>query len=326
MQPSLGATRIAVLIAAFALFLALAPSSAMANHVQCGDVITQGTTLDSDVVCTGETFDVTAITIAASGVTLDLGGHAIVGEASYEDPSSNGIATFGELSDITIRNGTVQGFSTGIRIETSDSLVERVFLDNGSAGLIMEGNDNVVLRNEVTNTGEFGYRLIGDRVRVERNVALGPGSCLTIFGDAPVVVRNVMTECWQYAGLVDDYTTATIARNAFTDSVAGLLVRGSGATIERNDLSRNNYFGLGVFDTQAVVDRNVANDNFHPSLSSDAVGDGIEIYVPGAVVSRNEAHRNENYGIQALPGTIDGGGNRARNNGNPAQCVGVRCK
>jgi hypothetical protein len=52
---------------------------------------------------------------------------------------------------------------------------------------------------------------------------------------------------------------------------------------------------------------------------------GIGIVAAGTTVSRNRADHNAEYGIYAVPGTIDGGGNRAKHNGNPAQCVGVRC-
>ena len=49
------------------------PSSASATHVQCGDVITQDTTLDSDLVdCPGD-----EVVIGANEVTLDLGGHLV---------------------------------------------------------------------------------------------------------------------------------------------------------------------------------------------------------------------------------------------------------
>jgi hypothetical protein len=42
-------------------------------------------------------------------------------------------------------------------------------------------------------------------------------------------------------------------------------------------------------------------------------------------VAGNTANNNGNLGILAVPGTIDGGGNNASGNGNPAQCVGVSC-
>jgi hypothetical protein len=46
---------------------------ALGNHVGCGDVITQDTTLDSDLsACPGD-----GIVIGASDITLDLGGHTV---------------------------------------------------------------------------------------------------------------------------------------------------------------------------------------------------------------------------------------------------------
>ena len=44
------------------------------------------------------------------------------------------------------------------------------------------------------------------------------------------------------------------------------------------------------------------------------------------MVRANHAFFNADLGIFAAPGVIDGGGNKAKHNGNPAQCVGVRCK
>jgi hypothetical protein len=43
-------------------------------------------------------------------------------------------------------------------------------------------------------------------------------------------------------------------------------------------------------------------------------------------LTKNTANDNGDLGIEAVPGVIDGGGNRARGNGNPAQCLNVSCK
>jgi hypothetical protein len=40
-------------------------------------------------------------------------------------------------------------------------------------------------------------------------------------------------------------------------------------------------------------------------------------------VTRNRAFQNRDLGIAAVRGTIDGGGNRAHGNGDPAQCRNV---
>jgi hypothetical protein len=44
------------------------------------------------------------------------------------------------------------------------------------------------------------------------------------------------------------------------------------------------------------------------------------------LTTRNSAFFNHDLGIEAVPGVTDGGGNRARGNGNPeGQCTGVAC-
>ena len=46
----------------------------------------------------------------------------------------------------------------------------------------------------------------------------------------------------------------------------------------------------------------------------------------GTTIARNKANINADLGIEAVPGVIDGGGNKAHGNGNPAQCMNVSCK
>jgi hypothetical protein len=53
--------------------------------------------------------------------------------------------------------------------------------------------------------------------------------------------------------------------------------------------------------------------------------DGIDVDSPATSVTANVANDNVDLGIEAVTGVTDGGGNRARGNGNPAQCVGVAC-
>ncbi|ADU49399.1 hypothetical protein [Intrasporangium calvum] len=44
-----------------------------------------------------------------------------------------------------------------------------------------------------------------------------------------------------------------------------------------------------------------------------------------ASVTRNIATYNAQLGIRALAGVIDGGGNKAADNGDPDQCEGLAC-
>ncbi len=56
--------------AAMLTALALIPGQAPADHVSCGDVITEDMTLDSDLDC-GVLSGAFGLTIGADGVTLD---------------------------------------------------------------------------------------------------------------------------------------------------------------------------------------------------------------------------------------------------------------
>jgi hypothetical protein len=55
-------------------------------------------------------------------------------------------------------------------------------------------------------------------------------------------------------------------------------------------------------------------------------GSGILVGSPSTTLTRNQARHNHDLGIEAVEGVIDGGGNRASGNGDPRQCVNVKCR
>jgi parallel beta-helix repeat protein len=75
--------------------------------------------------------------------------------------------------------------------------------------------------------------------------------------------------------------------------------------------------GGGETYTGTLIRRNVFE------LNGD---DGLDLDGPSNTAAQNRANRNGDLGIEAHPGVTDGGGNRAEGNGNPAQCIGVRCR
>ncbi len=94
--------------------LCLLPSSASATHVSCGDVITEDTTLDNDLIdCPGD-----GVVIGASGITLDLAGHTIDGLPG--GLGNQGVQNSG-ADNVTIANGRIQEFQDGVLIRSSDA-------------------------------------------------------------------------------------------------------------------------------------------------------------------------------------------------------------
>src|SRR4051812_27360822 len=103
-------------------FLAFSAGRALADHVQCGDVIMQDTTLDSDLTCTRSGFEnVTGIVIGADDITLDLGGHTLTGPGAGGFPDDNAVDNRAGHDRITIRNGAIRAFNTGFNSIDGDS-------------------------------------------------------------------------------------------------------------------------------------------------------------------------------------------------------------
>ena len=310
--------------AVVATLVLVAPAGA--SHIQCGDVITQDTRLDSDLNCNFAEGEGTAITIAADRVTLDLASHSITGPPVFNDAA--GIAASG-VAAVVVRNGTVRDFSIDVRLDNvADTRVRQlrsativvggdrnVVRDNVDAsGISVQGNQNLVAGNQVASPFAADDRrwlaVSGGDNTVTDNVVtnVGPsGAHLTAFGilmrlHGGLVARNVVRAASAWSPAPDVFVT-------------GMDISGDAAAIRRNSA-----FGhVDGFAVRAPVE-------FTGNEASGNLDDGIDVGVSGATLTRNTANDNGDLGIQAVPATIDGGGNRARGNGNPAQCTGVACR
>ena len=90
-------------------------SPASAAHVNCGDVITQDTTLDSDLVnCPGD-----GVVIGADNMTLDLAGHTIDGAGAGE--GGQGVDNDEGHDGVTVQRGRIQDFHAAVYFDHGDS-------------------------------------------------------------------------------------------------------------------------------------------------------------------------------------------------------------
>jgi parallel beta-helix repeat protein len=175
---------------------------------QCGQRITASFVLANDMTCTTDGF-----VINADNVTLDLGGHTITGPGmgpqTWPAPQLDtvGVRTGGH-TNVTIRNGTISQFSTGIyfvdmeksRIEdvksernrfgfyihaSKENAIRRSTVVGNIYGLhLQDANDNLVegnnlIRQTYNSPGGYGiylYRSTGNRIvenTIENNVNWG---------------------------------------------------------------------------------------------------------------------------------------------------------
>jgi hypothetical protein len=99
---------------------------------------------------------------------------------------------------------------------------------------------------------------------------------------------------------------------------------GCGDGISLNDARGNIVRGAGA--DGVLVDAAAEGTVLERNYALDAGDDGIHVDSAASALTGNRAFFNHDLGIEAVPGVTDGGGNRARQNGNPAQCSGVACR
>lgn len=102
-----------------------------------------------------------AITISASDVTLDFGGHFISSNAPKNDTNSNvgvGLSSAHTAQDITIRNGVLRNFDQGILLDTNNSpgrvLIEDMGISNsGTSGIQVNARSTEIRHCQIVDTG-----------------------------------------------------------------------------------------------------------------------------------------------------------------------------
>ena len=283
-------------VAALGATLATGSAQAVAP-VACGDVIMSSTALTTDLVCTG-TGD--ALVIAADNVVLDLKGHSITGPGA--GPSEGAGIRAVERTGVTITNGTVSGFETGVVVDTSHfTTVSKVSAHHNIRGINIANGDNLLVTKNTVWANE------GDAIRVG-------GS------DASVVTQNVATDNVFGIYVADFAGTVSVTRNVVTGTRnAGLAVFSgtTGITLSQNTVSSGWADGINVAadTTSTLVGQNTVTLNR---------GDGIDA-AGTTTLAQNLATWNGQLGIRATSDVTDGGGNKAAGNGDLAQCLGVVC-
>jgi parallel beta-helix repeat protein len=371
--------RVAMLVTAVALVAALNEGQALATHVDCGDVVTEDTKLDSDLInCPGD-----GIVIGADNITIDLDDHTVDGDKKdaandYDIGIDNGVLGRPSFDGVTVRNGVVQEFQSGIELSVGNrSLVRRLalrnnsnrglgagfsgdnrieensFSGNGSSGITLDdSHGNLVARNEVSASGRCGICVFsGDGNHIEKNLvsAIGEYGIYVVDTSAGnAVSRNVTWNNGIGIRSADARLTELLSNLVFGNGVGIQVDSGSSQNAVRSNSVRANLRAGIVLDSpragsqpneNRVVRNSVTRNGADGVMVLGAASgnllsrnrtarngdDGIDVESPHTIVTKNKANRNADLGIEAIAGVIDGGGNKARGNGIPLQCVKFRC-
>ena len=221
-------------------------------------------------------------------------------------------------------------------------VVRNTFARNGDIGLYTETNARIrIAGNRIKNNPEAGMFAVGGskRVAIRDNRISHVGDGIIVDASHSRIARNRISGIEAPAGCPKDACAAGIAIEGARDNrvvrnrvsqadgpgirlgVAPRFVRSNFRT--RDGLVRANLLvgnGDGI-----LVERNAVDSVLAENRARRNRGDGIEVRRPATTLTDNRANRNGHLGIDAVTNVRDGGGNRARDNGNPLQCVGLLC-
>jgi parallel beta-helix repeat protein len=207
-------------------------------------------------------------------------------------------------------------------------VLDNSFRQNGEVGVqVNDSSDNLIKRNRVSHNGGEGLLMgHGERNRIKRNrvvrngagITLGPGSHNVIKRNHVFRGRDGIRIEQGRGNLVADNTVRHARRAGIRLGIPHPFLGGAHNTVRGNVVNDTRVDGFLV---NAKDDHSLLKGN----TAKGAGDDGFDVESHSATLTRNEADRNGDLGIDAVRGVNDGGGNRARGNGDPRQCINIAC-
>jgi parallel beta-helix repeat protein len=298
----------------------------------CGDTVTTDVRLTGNLDCPQQP----GFIVGAAGIDINLAGHGMFGGIASGGGGPTGIDNPNGFDDVTIRNGTVGAFGTGISI-TNASRNHILNITAGAAGNAVDihgGQDNEIRHGDLfgrsfgihatgtglvvadtSSTGGFGdgISVSGDEARIVRNRAIRSGgdfpiaSGIRFVGSEGRVARNLISGAWSAGGLVALGSHDVLVDNQVFDA--------TDPGIPNPPPEYGDGIFVGGFASGMVLRGNRAERNG---------SDGIDVRASGTKLDTNAAFNNGGWGILAVAGVTDLGGNTAGGNG-AGQCQNVFC-
>jgi hypothetical protein len=167
-------------------------------------------------------------------------------------------------------------------------------------------------------------------VRRNRSVRDGEVGIYVAPGNRNVIARNRVSHVRRSRGVgraieIDGGDHNVIAGNSLRDTEGDAIIVGCPpcGVVVGTVVRRNHIRGAG--EDGVHIDGTARHTRLRRNVAKGAKDDGLDVDNPKTKLTRNDARRNRDLGIEAVRGVNDGGGNRASRNGDARQCVNVRC-
>ena len=330
-----------ILVAALAVPLVVVPVSTAeaagpSTTVVCGQTLTASTRLANDLLnCQGN-----GLVIAASGVTIDLAGHAIDG---VNTPGSQGVVVDGH-ANVRIENGTITDFFVnGVGLhDAPHATVTKLRIrrigagglpGDSSAGVLVQSSPGSVVMGSTVTNSVAAYQADGVDVISSPGTLVADNDLSRNAWDGMFVLNSPRSRVLNNRlaqnmnhGLEVNYGSNSIKvlgnqawGNAVNGIVVGALAHG---VISNNVLTGNGYAGLFCFDlVDSRVSGNAATGNAFGILLTGGQSGSM-----GNTVTLNRTNRNGLGGLLLVSAANDNSvvGNTANENqGVPGQGGGI---
>jgi Right handed beta helix region len=299
----------------------------------CGETVTTSFKLTGNLECPQEP----GFVVGADGIDINLAGHSMEGEIASGGGGPTGIDNTAGHDDVTIRNGTIGTFGTGIQTQgASRNHILNITSQTANTPVVIQGGD----ANEVRHGDLFG-RSRGLSGVGTAGLVVADSSLVGIFsdgldvtGDSPRIVRDRLVRLDGgipiALGIRVNSNNARIADNHVEGgwSAGGIVVSGANNVLVGNEALSITHVGVpdeppefgdgifvGPFSAGVVLRGNRADGNG---------SDGIDVRASATQLEGNAAFSNGGWGILAVSGVTDLGGNTAGGNG-AGQCQNVFC-
>jgi large repetitive protein len=251
--------------------------------------------------------------------------NSVIDKNTMSDPGVVGLVLLDSQRALVARN-SVSG-STGYAVfmfGVDDSRIQHNKLDADQHGFLLGGSArNLVQHNAVSHTGG-GIEVVEGATfnRVEHNRFTG-----ILVGDASdtLVRHNLVAATYAFGIILDGAVRTTLDRNIVTAPGPAIIVTKLEAAVAPQDTIVSGNHVTSKFSDGILVDNGATGTLLVRNLAIRSGDDGIDVDASATTVTRNIANHNHDLGIEAVPGVIDGGGNHAAGNGNPAQCINIDC-
>jgi len=247
-------------------------SAAPPTGASFGDTLTADTKLTSDLSGSGS-----GLIVGADGITIDLNGYSL----TMTGGSGWGIDNTGGYDNVTVKNGTIEGFNEGVRAIDADGLELRDLEVIGASGSsattgaihILGGQDVTIMNSSVTvtaaNLGPHAIRLDSVEDVLVNEVDIAGGfigvSFFSVGGAGDPTTGRVqnctMDGCYSSAVLLGSTNDAKVLNNEMSGCSVGMQVyfltnELSGIQISGNYIHDN----AGGIATQNITDSSITGN------------------------------------------------------------------